>query len=327
MKQFMWILAVILAIAFSRSIESQELGASASDSNLKVILLGTAGGPTINADRLGISTLVLAGPEKLLFDCGRGLTTSMAKLSINPSTVTKVFLTHLHSDHIVSLPELYLFPWGSEGRTMPLQVWGPDGTRAMIENLQKAFAFDIHIRRDIDEKYSATGIKVISSDIHQGVVYQANGVTVTAFLVDHGPVKPAFGYRVDYREHSVVMSGDTKPSDNLIKYSQGVDVLIHEVGRSKQDPVLVGPPDEILPSGATRQQLRIIADHHTDPVEAGQVFARVKPKLAVFSHGGSAAILPLVRRNYSGPVEVGEDMMTIDVGENIDVRRFNAATR
>lgn len=168
---------------------------------------------------------------------------------------------------------------------------------------------------------------MISSDIHQGVVYQANGVTVTAFLVDHGPVKPAFGYRVDYQGHSVVMSGDTKPSENLIKYSQGVDVLIHEVGRSKQDPVLVGPPDEILPSGATRRQARVIADHHTDPVEAGQVFAQVKPRLAVFSHGGSAAILPLVRQNYSGPVEVGDDMMTIDIGENIDVRRFNAATR
>ena len=97
-------------------VNSQEPIAISSDSNLKVILLGTAGGPTIDAQRLGISTLILAGPEKLLFDCGRGLTTGMARLAINPADVTKVFLTHLHSDHIVSLPELYLFPWASQGR-------------------------------------------------------------------------------------------------------------------------------------------------------------------------------------------------------------------
>lgn len=132
------ILALILVLtALNRPVASQERGTGGGDANLKVILLGTAGGPTFSADRAGISTLVLAGAEKLLFDCGHGLTTSLTRLSIRPSTVTKVFLTHLHSDHVISLPELYLFPWASEGRTMPLQVWGPDGTRAMMENLQK----------------------------------------------------------------------------------------------------------------------------------------------------------------------------------------------
>ena len=95
---------------------------------LKVILLGTQSGPTFSGQRLGIATLVEAGPEKLLFDCGRGLTTGMVRMAINPADVTKVFLTHLHSDHIVSLPELYLTPWASEGRQTPLRVWGPDGT-------------------------------------------------------------------------------------------------------------------------------------------------------------------------------------------------------
>jgi ribonuclease Z len=92
-------------------------------------------------------------------------------------------------------------------------VWGPDGTKSMMEHLQKAFAFDIHIRRDVDEKFSADGIKVVASDIREGVVYRANGVTVTAFLVDHAPVAPAFGYRVDYQGRSVVLSGDTRASN------------------------------------------------------------------------------------------------------------------
>lgn len=180
-----------------------------------------------------------------------------------------------------------------------------------MKNLQKAFAFDIHVRRDVDEKWSAEGIKVIATDIQEGVIYQANGVTVMAFLVDHGPVKPAFGYRVDYQGRSVVLSGDTKPSENLIKFAKGVDLLIHEVGRSKQDSTLVG-------------QAKIVAAHHTDPLEAGRVFEKVGPKLAIFSHynGTASAILPLVRQNYAGPVEFDEDGMTIDVAETIDIHRF-----
>jgi ribonuclease Z len=260
----------------------------------------------------------------LLFDCGRGVPTAISRMAIAPADVTKVFLTHLHSDHVIALPELYLFPWASQGRSTPFHVWGPDGTKAMMANLQKAFAFDIHIRRDVDEKFSADGIRVVSTDIREGVVYRATGVTVTAFLVDHAPVKPAFGYRVDYQNRSVVMSGDTRPSENLIKYAKGADLLIHEAGLWKQDPRLVGPADEPFPGNrGTRGEARIIAEHHTDPAEAGKIFERVKPGLAVFSHySAGAPILPLVRQSYSGPVELGEDGMTIEIGETINIRRL-----
>ena len=98
-------------------------------------------------------------------------------------------------------------------------------------------------------------------------------------------VAPAFGYRIDFRGRSVVISGDTKPSDNLVTFATGVDLLIHEVSRSKQDPLLAGPPEDPMPnSWQTRRQARTIADHHTDGTEAGQVLQRVKSKLAVFSH-------------------------------------------
>ena len=301
--------------------------ALAPDGTLRVILLGTAGGPTFSADREGISTLVVAGSERLLFDCGRGLTTSLAKLDIPPATITKVFLTHLHSDHIISLPELYLYPWASQGRRVPLQVWGPSGTRAMMDHLQEAFAFDIHIRRDVDEHFPAEGIKAVATDIREGVVREANGVRVTAFLVDHGPVKPAFGYRVDYAGHSVVLSGDTKPSDNLVKFSQGADVLIHEIGRAKDDPALVGPPDALLPSGQTRRQAKTIADHHTDATEAVGVFERVRPKLVVLSHvlQTRSETLATLSKGYSGRVEFGTDLMTVDIGNTITVRPFDGA--
>src|SRR5215813_2089720 len=324
------ILLTLLLLTADGRAGSQGLVSSSQDSNIRVILLGTAGGPTFSPERLGISTLVEAGSERLLFDAGRGLTTGMARLAINPADVTKVFLTHLHSDHIISLPELYLFPWASQGRNIPLQVWGPSGTRTMFKHLQQAFAFDIHMRRDVDEKFPADGIRVIATDIREGSVYESNGVKVTAFLVDHGPVTPAFGYRIDYRGSSVAISGDTKPSNNLVKFTSGVDLLIHEVGRSKQDPALIGPPNELLPnSRQTRGRAKIIAEHHTDGIEAGRVFQRVKPKLAVFSHfgGDPQATLLLVRQNYGGPVEFGEDLMTIEVGNIVSVRRFTAPNK
>lgn len=135
----------------------------------------------------------------------------------------------------------------------------------MMDHIQQAFAVDIHLRRDVDEKRPAEGIKVVSHDIQQGVVFDDQGVKVTAFLVEHGLVKPAFGYRVDYRGRSVVLSGDTRASENLILFSQGVDVLIHEVADG-----------EVNPEGGRR---------HITPGQAGELFTRVKPRLAVYSHG------------------------------------------
>ena len=323
------VIAMVAVMLASGSAGHGQAATPTSESNLKVILLGTAGGPTINPERLGISTLVVAGSESLLFDAGRGLTFALARPSIPASTVTKVFLTHLHSDHVISIPELYLFPWASQGRKAPLRVWGPEGTRAMTARLSDAFAFDIHVRRDLDEKFSADGIEILATDIREGVVYESAGVKVTAFLVDHGPVAPAFGYRVDYGGHSVVLSGDTKPSDNLVKYARGADVLIHEVGRSKDDPALSGPPDEPLPGGNTRRQARTIAEHHTDAAEAIGVFQRANPKLVVFSHANPspAETLATVRRGYPGRVEFGSDLMTIDIGSEITIRPFERSGR
>jgi len=323
------LLTVLSVTVAERRLRSQEPLSASADATIRVILLGTAGGPAFNAQRLGTSTLVEAGPERLLFDAGRSLTTGMAKLRIDPAGVTKVFLTHLHSDHVISLPELWLFSW-AQGRKEPFQVWGPEGTRAMCMHLQEAFAFDVHVRRDVDEAFPASGVDMTVTDIHEGVVYDANGVRVTAFLVDHGLVKPAFGYRVDYRGRSVVLSGDTRPSDNVVKFASGADLLIHELGRWKQDPLLIGAPEELLPnSRQTRAQAKAIAEHHTDGVEAGRVFQAAKPRLAVFSHYNvdPQTTLSLVRRNYAGPVEFGEDLMTIDVGTTVTVHRFLAANQ
>ena len=126
-----------------------------------------------------------------------------------------------------------------------------------------------------------------------------------------------------------MISGDTKPSESLVKFSRNVDVLIHELGQSKQAPFLTGPPDELIPnSRLTRRQARTIADHHTDAPEAGQLFQRVQPKLAVFSHYPNivrADVLRAITQSYAGRVEFGEDLMTIEIGSAINIRPFTPA--
>lgn len=281
---------------------------------IRVTLLGSGGGPAVNLQRYGPSILVETSGQKLLFDCGRGAAFRLAELGIPLRETDKIFLTHLHSDHILSLPDLLLTGWGVDGRTTPLQVWGPAGTRSMMDKMLEAFAFDIHIRRDVDEKFPAEGIQVISTDIQEGVVYDRDGVKVTAFLVDHGPVKPAFGYRVDSGGHSVAMSGDTRFSENLIKHAQGVDVLIHEVGGR-------GARANFIKQGLTPAQADAIVSHHSSPEDTARVFNLVKPRLALYAHGGNPSIAEEVRRSYSGRLEVGEDLMTIEIGKQIEVKR------
>jgi ribonuclease Z len=288
-------------------------GASAVPTkDVRVTLLGTASGPRAFVDKAGISTLVEAGGERLLFDAGRGSMQRLVQAGFPMNAVTRVFLTHLHSDHIIGLPDLMLSPWAAAPeRKVPLEVWGPDGTRDMVRHLEAAFAFDIHMRRDVDESFSPDGIRMVAHDIREGKVYEKNGVTVTAFLVTHGLVKPSYGYRVDYAGRSVALSGDTSPSDNLVAVCKGVDVLIHEA----IDPDVLR---SLVPDQSRRDA---IVARHTTPEQAAGIFNRVSPRLAVFSHSpGTAAIAEQTRRSYPGRVEMGEDLMVIDIGAEVRVR-------
>lgn len=279
---------------------------------IRVTLLGTASGPRVHPRLAGISTLVEAGGQRLLFDAGRGVMQRVVQAGFAMSAVTKLFLTHLHSDHVIGVPDLLLSPWpAAPERKVPLEVWGPHGTRAMMHHLEQAFAFDIHMRRDVDESFSPEGIRVIARDIREGKVYESNGVTVTAFAVTHGRVAPSYGYRVDYAGRSVALSGDTSPSDRLVAACRGVDVLIHEA----IDPqVLKG----LVPDGP---HLQAIVARHTTPEQAAVIFGRVSPRLAVFSHSpGTPAIVEQVRQSYPGRVEMGQDLMVIDIGGEVRVR-------
>jgi ribonuclease Z len=298
-------IAIVLAlVAFSP--------AAAVAQEIKVTLLGT-GTPIPVMNRFGPSILVEAAGKKLLFDAGRGAMQRLTQIGVRWRDIDGVFLTHLHSDHVVGFPDLWLTGWW--GRDRPLHVWGPKGTGAMMSHLKQAYEFDIRMRIQGDGA-SRDGVVILAEDVDEGVVLDKDGLKITAFEVDHAPIKPAFGYRIDYGGRSVVLSGDTRVSQNLIRHAQGVDLLIHEVAS------LASFQRAMIPS----EKAKAIIGHHVTPEQAGEVFAKTKPRLAVYSHiawpdAAEQDLLPPTRTMYSGPVEVGEDLMVIVVGEKVEVRR------
>ena len=282
---------------------------------IKVSLLGT-GTPVPAMSRFGPSILVEAGSQIFLFDAGRGAMQRLAQLEVRWQDVDGVFLTHLHSDHVVGFPDLWLTGWlVGAGRDRPVRVWGPRGTQRMMSKLEEAYDFDIRIRL-YDDRRAPNGVLLFAEDITEGVAFEKDGVTITAFEVDHSPVWPAFGYRLDYDGRSVVLSGDTRVSTNLIRYAQGVDLLVHEVAS----------PESFQRAGVRPERIKSVIDHHSTPEQAGEVFAKTNPRLAVFSHivqpdASEQDLIPPKRKHYAGRVEVGEDLMVIEVAEKIEVRR------
>ncbi|HZY26243.1 MAG TPA: MBL fold metallo-hydrolase [Bacteroidales bacterium] len=284
-----------------------------NSTSIKVTLLGT-GDPQPIMERFGPSILVQAGVEVLLFDAGRGCLQRLQQINLSYDRINALFLTHLHSDHIVGLPDLWLTGWLISKRSVPLTVFGPKGTKEMIMYLQQAFSFDINIRIE-DDKAPKDGSRLSVTEIQQGTVYEKNGVKVIAFEVDHGPVKPSFGYRIEYNGHSVVLSGDTRYSENLIKYARGTDLLIHEV---------VIAPDTLNKSDP---KYAIFA-HHTSPEQVCKVFNEVKPKLAVYSHivklygRNENELIKRTRANYSGLVMIGEDLMSFTIDDTVSINEW-----
>ena len=287
-------------------------------SDFKVTLLGT-GYPTPRLDRFGPATLVEAGEKRLLFDCGRGTMQRINQIDPNARTFNKLFLTHLHSDHTTGIPDLWITGRLRGRYDNPLRVWGTKGTIDMIHHIREAWRIDLRVRRkariESNQPWNMDGLDIEAHDIDEGYIYEEDDVKVIPFRVNHHDVysdEPSLGYRIEYDGRSVVISGDTRYCENLIKYSRGVDLLIHEVAAG---PFGVKIPD--------RYELALA--HHTLPEECGKVFSAVYPKLAVYYHviqfeGVSLEeMMARTRSEYDGPLVFGEDLMQIEVGETVQV--------
>lgn len=298
---------LLLLAALAGLWSATPLGAqgTASDSTT-VILLGT-GMPFPDPAAQGPATAVTVGARVFLFDAGPGVMRQMtaARLPIRGGPVTAVFLTHLHSDHTLGLPDLVFTSWVM-GRRRPLRIVGPTGTRNMLDHILAAWSEDIEVRTAGLERAVPEGWKVDVRETTGGLVYDSAGVRISAIPVPHGNWKLAFGYKIETPGKTVVISGDTRLSPALERAARNVDVLIHEVY-----PAVRLRPEERIGGELWPSYMR---SFHTSDVEVGQMAARAKPKLLVLHHivrmgGTDEELLAGVRAGgFTGRVVIGHDL-------------------
>jgi ribonuclease Z len=301
------LLTSLACVSFTYAISFAQQTPPKPNSAFYAVLLGT-GFPRPDASRAGPSTAIVVGDKVFIVDAGRGITMRLAGSGLALNSVAAVFLTHLHSDHIDGLPDLFHSTW-EFGRSTPLQLYGPDGTDNIVKGIMQFYAPDIHIRRDLTEKLPPGGAQISLHVVKEGVAYEDATVRVTAFLVDHYPVEPAFGYRFDSGGHSIVISGDTHPNPNLVKFATGADILIHEAYLPE-----VTPPGDTA-SDAAPWFIR----YHSSAAEAGQDAARAGVKILVLTHliphgraDADSAFRSEAAKNFHGTIIVGQDLMRID---------------
>jgi len=304
----------ISGVAIAIALSLQAIPAKAQEA-IKVTLLGT-GGPEYFPDRLGISTLVEANGRKLLFDVGRGTNQRLYQSRVNPKDITDIFITHLHNDHIEGLPDLWMTPWFLLGRDHGFDLWGPDGAEAMVQGMRAMFGHDLEAR--VNQFNPIENLDIDVHPLQDGIVFDEDGIQVTAFPVEHRDGNPAYGYRVDYAGHSVVMSGDTTLNANVVKHGMNADLIVHNViafsERLSQMPEMQGVLAKL-----------------TTPEQAAEIFEQTSPKMAVYSHivtkelqgqTGTDEIIARTRAaGYDGPLTMGEDRMTLLIGDSVEVRQ------
>ena len=287
-----------------------------TDQSLKVTFLGT-GTPVPNPRQFGQSILIEAGEVKILVDCGRGCAHRL--WNVNHSLLREtahLFITHLHSDHTTGIADLYMNGWNL-GRHEHLKVYGPKGVEELMHHLRKAYEQDVVYRADFQtHDVTRETLGHNTTPITSDTKIKIGDVTVTAITVDHHVVSPAFGYRIDYKGLSVVISGDTAYSENLIESSKGVDLLIHEV----MSPAL----EHFVRKTFNLEVANDIVALHTLAPEAGEVFRQVNPRMAVYTHLDNdpkfePELRTQTRIKWDGPLVIAQDLMTIKVGETIEV--------
>jgi ribonuclease Z len=288
---------------------------------LHVILCGS-GSPLPDPSRAGPCTMVIAGTHIFVVDAGEGGARNLTLMGLPTGRIERLFLTHFHSDHIDGLGPMLLLRWSGKPNTTPLPVSGPGGVERVVAGFNFAYAQDNGYRTAhhgaaimppggagaVAEPFAMEGAPL--------VVLDRDGVRVTAFPVDHGPVKPAVGYRFDYKGRSVVLSGDTAPSPSVVANAKGADLLVHE---ALQPNLVARLTDALATKGIanTAQITRDILNYHTSPEAAADAAKAAGVKQLLLNHivppmpfkFAYPAFLGDAPQHFSGPITVGEDGM------------------
>jgi ribonuclease Z len=285
----------------------QQHPAASSDSTVaRVVLLGT-GTPIPDPERSGPSVAVVVNGASYVVDAGPGVVRRAVAAAIRDSlpalrapNLRYLFITHLHSDHTLGVPDIMLTP-AVMHRKGPLTVYGPPGTQAMVDRILEAYREDIDMRVHRLERGDPESYRIVVHEVTGGMIYRDSNVTVTAFRVAHGSWPTSLGYRFDARGRSIVVSGDTRPTDAIVDACHGCDVLVHEVYSKKGF--------DRLPAGDQKYH----SSFHTSALELGDLATRAKPKLLLLTHilffGETGdEIVAEARSRFTGSVMLGTDL-------------------
>jgi ribonuclease Z len=273
-----------------------------------VTLLGT-GCPQVHPHRFGPASLVRAANKSFLVDCGSGVTQRLAATGVSGANVDALLLTHLHSDHLVDLYQLVISSW-HQGRHAPQRIFGPAGTRDFALTVMEAWGKERELRITWEQRPSSSGLELAITEFEAGVIFEADGLRISAFEVDHRPVEPAYGFLFESAQGRVAFSGDTTVCDSLIQAAKDVDLLVHECFLHH----------EMAPRMRSAQGLANVASYHTLSSEVGKVATRAGARALLLNHlvpveFDRDALLREVQADFTGPVVIGEDLLTVDVAE------------
>ena len=278
----------------------------------QVVILGS-GHPAPDPTRQGPALAILVNGSAYLVDAGTGVVrqaTAAAKNGhpeLRPPNLGRLFLTHLHSDHTLGLPDLLLSSWVF-GRSEPFELYGPVGSTAMIDHIHSAWMEDITIRTTGFQKSNQTGHLTNVHEFSAGPIFEDDNVKVTAISVPHGDWQQAFGFRFETADRIIVISGDTSPSQAIIDACNPCDLLIHEVYTKE----VGAQPDGVGIAGMNWQ--RYFSSFHTSTEELGKIANQAKPGLLLLTHHmqlgltSDEEMVLQIREHYQGPLEIGVDL-------------------
>ncbi len=350
MNRLLWILGIVIVLiggallafrAFERPIAERlfERGFTANiaadpladlDDGIHVFMCGS-GSPMPDVVRAGPCVGVLAGDQRLIFDSGSGSVRNLSRMGMPLGLIDQAFLTHLHSDHMDGLGELLLQRWIGASNTSPLPIIGPVGTAQVVAGFNMAYQLDSTYRIEHHTEVVAppSGFGGVAQEITvpEGtlVVYENGGVTVTAFPVDHAPVEPAVGFRVDYADRSVVISGDTVYDPRLVEASKGADLLLHEA----LQPTMVKTMADAASDAGRANIAKIfndILDYHASPEDAARAAREAGVDDLVLYHIvpplPSDLLIPAfmgdAASEFDGPITVAKDGLLISLPKGSD---------